>query len=476
MKIYKITQMKYLLQMPLIAFMCALLFLGCDESSNQLGSNIQPTNQYIGFQMDSLSVKARTVSLDDSIYALSTSALLGEYRDDVFGSIFADYLTEFYFDPNQSFYGEEYGITIDSVGLLLAVSSFIGDKYAPMGISVYGITSPLEDNLYTNIDPDKYCDRSQLLSQSLLNIEDYSSSSIITLLFDKSFGQRFYDLYKSGEFSVDSREEMQQRFRNFLPGFYVTSTLGSAGLMNVSSTVINIKYSYTEPLGNYNNTQDTVKSALYMISGTSEVIQLRRVKNTLPVDSDIFDENSGCGYIKTPAGLTVELELPIVEMAEKMAEKGIDIDATSLFLNYGKLVLTGYTEKEPGGNGEAARFSSLTSSACSFHLLLIDRDSIGNFFSSHNQTDGIYESYSVSSNDATYNTYTFSNLSTLLGYYLRKYKDGEITQNPKFLLMPVLATYSNSSFTGFYNLFYPTTSIIRTDASNLELKYAYSKY
>jgi hypothetical protein len=426
-----------------------LLFIACNDDLNTLGGSIQPPSDTISVATDTVLLQARTTKLD-SIYARTTYGVLGKYEDDVFGTIKSDYLCQMYYPDDVVFKGKFK--QIDSTQFVIDYVTFFGDSLAPMGLSVYQVTSPLEGNYYTNIDPAKYCDMSKVLASEAFTIHGSKRSGTARRVIadlGTDFGQSFYDAWANGTF------KNKDSFNQFFPGMYVTTNFGSGSLIKVAYTSIDIYYSYVYTKDGAE--RDT--TGWFSISATPEVIQMNHLANSNP--DELFAEGSGATYLKTPGGVCTEIDIPIAQIAANMEQKRMSN------INSVQLALKGYTEKEPDEEGGLVRPS--------YHLL-IDKDSIQSFFTKRNNvTDGVTSS--LIARTTASNTYNFSNIASIITHYKKEGKD-KVT----FSLLPVevnMVTSSSSStstITGIYHYMMPSTAILRNDPENMRLELVYSKF
>ncbi|MFV0470285.1 MAG: DUF4270 domain-containing protein [Dysgonomonas sp.] len=453
-----------------LAVAFAIAFTSCDDDLNSIGQGMQPPSDTIGIQVDSVYLTARTISLQDSVYSTTIYGLLGKYEDDVFGSVKADYMCQFFCPDSTKFHDSFF--QLDSARFVIDFTTYSGDTITPMGLKVYELNKPLTGNYYTNVDPTKFYNTNAApiarTAFSIAGVPYYSGSTTQKVLkadLGMAFAQRFYDAYKSSNNPFTNAS----KFNEFFKGVYVTTDLGSGALIQVLYSSIDIYYLYTDSMGNYNNTADTVRTGVFTLSVTPEVYQLNKIQNTIP--SGLLASGTGASYIKSPAGVCTELTLPIQEIMNKMKDANGVVDTTKI-VNLASLTLTGYTEKENIGSKTPPRVPN---------LLLLDRDSIKSFFEGKKLTDGkTSATTSISSN----NTFVFSNLNSIVSYYVKKYYAEGITTDPKFVLLPVdivtsTSTSSSTSYTtitGIYNYMKPATSILRIDPDNLKMKISFYKF
>ncbi|MEN9918307.1 MAG: hypothetical protein RL662_743 [Bacteroidota bacterium] len=438
-----------------------LILVSCDDNFNTLGGSIQPSPDGIATATDTVTVDARTISMFDSVYARTTKALLGNYNDELFGSIKSDYLCQLYFPKESKF--KDNLLSIDSVQFALDFQTYLGDSLSPMGLSVYKVTSDLPEYFYTNIDPTKYADMSQVLANQTFSISgskitSSSSQRTVTADLGVDFGTKIYDGWKNG--TIKDPES----FNKFFPGMYVTTNFGSGTLVNVKYTSIDIYYKYNHIKGNHDNTQDTIRSAFFSLTATPEVLQLSHLKNTNP--NQLFEEGTGATYLKTPAGVFTEVVFPISEITKNMDKQSMTT------VNSTRFAVKGYTEKE----SNAVVYGMLGRPT---RLLLIDKDSVQSFFTKR-QLPNNKTSFLSESRHAATNSYSFGNIAPLI----TEYKNRKVDKST-FLLIPVEREVVQQSTqtgqtvevtVGIYNYMMPSVGILRSDPANMKLELVYSKF
>ena len=65
--------------LSLIITILMVVFISCDDDLNKIGNSILPEGDDIFVYVDTVAITARTVSLEDSVYAKSQMGLLGNY-------------------------------------------------------------------------------------------------------------------------------------------------------------------------------------------------------------------------------------------------------------------------------------------------------------------------------------------------------------------------------------------------------------
>lgn len=427
----------------------SVIFASCSDDLNTIGDNIRPDEDDIIVGIDTVTLTARTVSMEDSVYARTSYPLLGEYSDPVFGKVKTDYMSELFCPANTKF--KDNVISIDSVLVRLACYGFTGDSISPMGLSIYEVNKPLVANFFTNVDPKKYVDMSKPLGQNVFSLDASPRINgmrwIITDL-DMSVGQRFYNEWKTKPSTFSSPD----KFLEFFKGIYITTTFGSTRIMNMAHTFLEIHYTYRVNV-------DSTSVDYLRFPVTQEVIQLNRVQNTIP--DNLFTNSDTRSYLKTPAGVYTEITIPLKEIIEKTKVGEI--------INSASFKIKGFSEEE-----EKSTFKRPTD------LLFINKDSLPNFFLKNNKNNS-RTSFIVTRNQSN-NTYDFGNIGYAINYYADYYRNAQTIPDLKYLAIPVDVRRVKNTSTGsldidaVYNLMNPTSAIFRTDEKNMKMGLLFSTY
>jgi hypothetical protein len=303
----------------LILFCLALglIYIGCEDSINNIGIGIQPDTDKISIYDTTVIVEARTVKVD-SVYAKTANGFLGEYYDPSYGTIKSGYACQYY--PSIGFYAVDSIVDnkVDSVVLNVYYASYEGDSLAPMELTVYKVVEELDKHYYTNVDPASFCDmnhpmakqaytaRNLNVSDSALLANNYMRS--ISVPLPNKLGEDYLRMVKNGEL------KNVKDFLNFFPGTYITTTFGTGSMLNVEYTEIYVYCTRYATVRNYENTADSIalKPDVAAFTVTKEVVQFNNFKNT----NDVFllEDNPEKTYLKSPAGVFTELTIPIREI------------------------------------------------------------------------------------------------------------------------------------------------------------------
>lgn len=451
-------KIKTLLSLAIAFF--AVVFVACDDDLGQLGESIQPKDDDINAKGDTISLKAATYSFEDSVYTRTVNGLLGEYIDPVFGKVKSDYMTELFCPDSMGFKNpNNKKITIDSVLLKTEFIDFTGDSVAPMGLSVYEVTEPLKAFFFTSVDPAKYTSNmSKLLGQNIFSIQDLPDTVIsgyhlrtISTQLNLSLGERFYKEWVDSKGTFKDSDTMSKFFK----GIYVTTTFGSGTIISTEQTAFSIYYTYQ--IRNVANTADSAAVGIFSLPVTPEVIQMNRVKNSLP--SGMLGQSDVQTYLKTPAGVYTELTIPLKDIMNSVGKDRV--------LNAANFKIKGFTEQEEK--------SGLIRPS---YVLVINKDSLTNYFYDQRYSASSKTAFVVSRN-TTSNTYDLGNLAYVINYYTDYYKNQAELPDLKYLIIPVNVTASTTTsgaITDVFNMMYPTSAILRTDPDNMKMTVISSKY
>lgn len=376
----------------------------CNDVLTQVGSSIQPDDDVPTAYADTFFMKGKTV-LMDSVYARTTYGSIGEIYDPLYGNLKSDFMAQFYCPDDFRFRHTPANGKIDSVEFKIMYNSWIGDSLTPMRVQLYEVTSPLENDFYTDIDPGKYCNLQKKLGSQTYTAHDMSVSDSIrqlssytptvTIRMPKELGERFYNATINDPGVYTS----QQTFNQFFPGVYVTNTYGTGNIINVENAGMYIYYKYIVK-GSAN--QDSLVQAAEFFNTTSEVIQLNRFKNTDM--SHLLVPSDSISYLKSPAGVYTELTLPTKDLTEKLSTRIISNISLTL-------------RALPQENWQYAFDAPST-------LLVLPKDSVNSFFL-NNSTENNVTSYLGTYSSST-RTYSFGNIANLLKAHLETNPDNDI--------------------------------------------------
>ncbi|MFA7139672.1 MAG: DUF4270 domain-containing protein [Proteiniphilum sp.] len=448
----------------------SLLTLSCNDTLDQVGFTIQPGMDSLTVGIDTMHLQARTVQLD-SLFAKTKYPVLGEYVDPVFGSVKSEYMGEFYLPESTGF---KPGSTIDSVRVVVSYSSMMGDSLAPMELSVYELNRSLKGTRnYTHINPENFADMTTLLGKAVFTgknktyrTETYTSGYTtqtykvydIRVKLPLTLGERFLTEYnKPGHGQMTDAD----RFREFFPGLYFTTSFGNSTILNVSFTTLYVHYHYTHEKGSSTG-QDTIRTDAMRLYVTPEVTQINTIRSS---NQSLLEENDTHTYVKSPAGVVTEIIFPFTEIHKELKSKALNRANFSLYAM------------------PDAMENPMVKIAPPDYLLLINRDSLEGFFEGRKLRDNVTSFLSNKFDPTTY-SYDFNNISMLINYYNRKM--GDTPYDPVYYLIPVDATYTtvqqsyyssgSQVLTDLHNQMWPSAAMLDKRKGNLKIELIFSNY
>lgn len=450
-------------KMLLTGIVASMMFTisSCDEDTASIGKTLTSNVDLFTIVSDTFDVKTNSLVVD-AVLSNSTYSYLGRIKDpETSAYITSDYMTQFAILENakDSFFyaqdeitniGEDGKVYADSCYISMLISSFTGDSLSTMKMTVYELDKPIEDNkkYYTDFDPEAegYIRKDGLKLSTLYSITDMTDNDsvrktiterTIDIKLDMPYTDKNGRKYNNyGTYLLQTYFEHPEYFKNsntftknVCPGFYFKTTDGLGMMAEIETTRISIFYNILNTDTDNNDLEYHIYSLIY---GTQEVLQTTHIVNDKEVIKDLADEK-GWTYLKTPAGIYTEVELPIDDIKLNHENDTITSAKISFQKMNDKTELAGKLLKDPTT------------------LLMVEKDSLKNFFENRDVADDV-TTYLATLN-TSFNSYTFNNISTLINYLYKKKQDGGAnftTEHPnwnKVVLVPVQATYASTATT-----------------------------
>ena len=451
----------------------ALTFFGCDDNTGSLGLGMFPeSDRNLNGRDTIFHVNTHSI-LSGPVYAKTNIGYVGKFSDrnskPYFGFYECSFLAQLHcpegitfptpYDPVTNPKGIMAGDTIHTAELVLYYKSYFGDSLTASRISIYQLNDKLENqketNYYTDINPNEFYDSSQLLARKAYTAVDLSLSDSVRN--EENFNPNVYftspQLKKIGEDILKANREHPEYFanpgefiKNVFKGIYAKSDYGDGTILYVDQINLNVVFRchWTDSLGNIvhkTNGQDSLYYTTRTFATTREVIQINQIENDEEELQKRVDEKDHT-YLKTPAGIFTEAELPFNDIAEKLSKD--TINAVKLtFTNYNQEIKDVFSMKAPS------------------HILLLRKQDMHTFFEENKLADNI-TSYIATQNAFGVNQYVFPNLTRLVNTCLNekaeaKKKAGdnwtadeekkweEENEWNKVVIIPVSIQYDNSS-------------------------------
>ncbi len=445
-------------KMLLTGIVASVMFTisSCDEDTASIGKTLTSNVDLFTIVSDTFDVSSKSLVVD-AVLSNSTYGYLGRIKDpETSAYITSDYMTQFATLENaidSIFYPKENVISMkdgkevaDSCYISIMLKGFTGDSLASMKMTISELDRPIDDTkkYYTNFDPEAegyirtdglkynvmYSVTDMMDSDSVRNAEKGSYS--INIKLDKPYkakNGKEYDNY--GTYLLQTYYEHPEYFKNpseftknVCPGFYFKTTDGLGMMAEIETSRLSVFYRIMNEDKEYN-----VYSLFY---STQEVLQTSHIVNDVDRIKELAEEKEWT-YLKTPAGIYTEVELPVDDI--KLNHENDTITSAKIVFHKlnDKMELSEKLLKDPTT------------------LLMVEKDSLKNFFEDREVANNITSFLATLS--TTYNSYTFNNISSLINYlYMKKTEGGAnfTKEHPnwnKVVLVPVQTTAGSTATT-----------------------------
>lgn len=445
-------------KMLLTGIVASVMFTisSCDEDTASIGKTLTSNVDLFTIVSDTFDVSSKSLVVD-AVLSNSTYGYLGRIKDpETSAYITSDYMTQFatlenaidsIFYPKENVMSMKDGKEVaDSCYISIMLKGFTGDSLASMKMTISELDRPIDDTkkYYTNFDPEAegyirtdglkynvmYSVTDMMDSDSVRNAEKGSYS--INIKLDKPYkakNGKEYDNY--GTYLLQTYYEHPEYFKNpseftknVCPGFYFKTTDGLGMMAEIETSRLSVFYRIMNEDKEYN-----VYSLFY---STQEVLQTSHIVNDVDRIKELAEEKEWT-YLKTPAGIYTEVELPVDDI--KLNHENDTITSAKIVFHKlnDKMELSEKLLKDPTT------------------LLMVEKDSLKNFFEDREVANNITSFLATLS--TTYNSYTFNNISSLINYlYMKKTEGGAnyTKEHPnwnKVVLVPVQTTAGSTATT-----------------------------
>lgn len=439
-----------------------LPLVACDNTTDSIGTSMIPNTDKLEVQSKSFEVYTKSVAMD-SVYAKTKVGYVGQYDDPIFGKFHGNFLTELNCVDGLTF---PWDIMTDkkayATEIYLYYNKFFGDSLNTSQIKIYELNKRLTTNYYTNTNPESFYDKSDLIATQSYTASDQSLSDdakettgyvpYIYVKLDNSIGQRIMDMVNpDSELNKSTGhpayyKDAEDFMDNVFKGIYVESTMSDGTVLYIDDIFMNVAfetYAYDEDGEKLQNTEGN-DSTIYLkrtFASTQEVLQANQITNSDKINNLVTDNS--CSYIKSPAGIMTEVDLPLDEIIES---------TTGNTINSASIKFQSYIDNDDSEYAMPAPT----------YLLLVRAKDYKSFFEDNelpDSTTSFYTSLTTSGDDA--NNYVFSNISNLIKYCIEEKEDAreeaggwtdaeekaweEENQWNKMYLVPVNLTYGGTN-------------------------------
>jgi hypothetical protein len=410
--------------------LCAMAIISCDEDTGTLGDSLTSEGNKLIVTAKNYNVLTSSMQVD-SVYSRERQCYVGKVLDPETGTyVKSEFTTQF----NMMEYAaeelpkKESILDIDENGEIRADSSFFmiyfdvqssyGDTLTPMKLRVSELDKPITgiNARYTNFNPrtQGYLRADGLSFDKMFTIRDLNRTDSIRYLVDTNL-HRTSDTKDSGWYDYmriwlndpytdkngkkypnygtyilrtfyDHPEYFKNSFafiNNVCPGFHFETVDGTGVMAKIKEISLYVFF-------NFNN--NGRKSTNYlMTTSTEEVVQTTTVSYDKYAIKNLVDDNS-CTYIKSPAAIFTEVELPVDEICTTHPSDSI----LSAKVSFNRINNTTDTPE-----------MALTTPS---NLLLIEKDSLNSFF----LNNSVYNNSYAYNGTLSKNAYSYSNISNLV--------------------------------------------------------------
>lgn len=443
-----------------MAAIALMAFVACDETTDTLGNSLTADADKFVITTDTFNVKTESIIID-SVLTSGSNIFLGKVRDpethtDVTGHFATNMYANRVFDDTKMILDTDSITSKDSNGNVKAVLSYLtvffesidGDSLTPMQITVHELLQPLNESAkyYSNYNPEKEniirndgyeivkkfnftpldLNLSDSLRNEIVSGNDYAYINVpLTSEYRDKEGNTYnnYGTYLLRQ-AIEHPEYTNNIYdfsHNVCPGFYIKTTNGLGAMMKIRSIQVQSVYEGISE-------GDTVNIAYY-VSSTDDVAHIVNIENDRNSINSLAQDNS-CTYLKTPAGIFTEVTLPVDEI--KFGHENDTISSA-------KVVFRHYnTQSDNALNAPT-------------EVLIMPKDSLYSFFENKSITD--YKTSFLATYSSSTNSYTFNNISNMIGAMYDAKKSGKATADwNKAVLVPVSINYtSTTSMSSYYN-------------------------
>ena len=391
----------------------ACLLAGCTENTDTLG--IYPQHDAISTTESIFGVLSGSIA-NNNVPANSSACYLGKViHPETDKAITATFATQFHTFENYTFPDEAHIIKdgdhlCESVEIRLFIKNVFGDKNNPMKIEVWPLSQEkgklIEESqkLYTNTDLWQFVDQtSGPLATKVITATDYIMSDAERASSNYQPNVRIVLNREIGDNIIRKFHEQPSYFRdsysfirNICAGYLFRTIGGTGTMLNLEVCTMNLNFSYK-----VDAFPDSTINALCRFAATPEVIQSTHFESsdlTTLVDKMNADD-SDTTLLKTPAGICTELVLPINDIF-----RGHENDSIAR----ATMTLTRINNQDEDAKNDDYALGIPQ------NLLLVRKQHLTQFFENHQVSDNL-QSYTTPFL-ATYNSYSFDNLSRLITY------------------------------------------------------------
>lgn len=448
----------------------AITFSACDDDTLNMGQSLTSESDKIVILSASYPVTTRTI-VSDNILSRNNDCYFGRIKDPETGAyVTSEFMTQlniletFYLnDENNIVSKSDNMAAADSCTLDLYISNLTSsaDTLAAMKMKMVEMSVPTEESkdYYSDFDPaaegllrEGGLEVTKMFTYSDLTVKDSLRGSsgyyhCIHIPLNKPYTDKAGKTYNNyGTYLMQQYYRHPEYFKNaytfihnVCPGFYFQITDGTGFYAKIPEIGMHVYYRINH---------DSVYTRNVTLAGTDEVMRTTKISNDAEKLQQLANDPT-CTYIKSPAGLFTEVELPV----DKIMTTHENDSLTGATIQFQRL----NNSKQDVKNLEVPEI-----------LMMIAKDSLDTFFATSHLPDNKTSflcSYTANTSGGFTNTnlhskniYEFQNISDMVVNMAENKRKG-IASDPswsekhpnwnKVLLVPVKLKTQNAS--SYYN-------------------------
>ncbi|WP_181842322.1 DUF4270 family protein [Emticicia sp. BO119] len=317
-------------------------FFSCEDPINIAVDAPSNGGQFSTTFTDTLTVTRATVMLDSIVTSEQTGAVVGHYKDPVFGDVSATIFTEITL-PYDGSSGTYYPFAVSSTDSLTAVydSMYVyvvhngfsyGDSTKPVTLNIHRLTENFVKNKkYLNDEVLAY--NPTPLASQVLTYKDFKRATVSTT--DSLIKFKMPDALGQELFAIANKDESRDidKFTAAVKGFAFTVNQNAETAYGISLTV-----GTSYPVVFYHAPGDTVAKGLPLsflggrfsqIKGNRQGTTLQDLKQLTSIPSSATGNKT---YMQTGVGITTKMTFPTLENLLKTGSSNVAINKAELIL------------------------------------------------------------------------------------------------------------------------------------------------
>lgn len=449
--------------LAVVTLILCIAITSCDDTTDSIGMSLTDNGDLLDVRDTTFGVFSRSIEAD-SVLSRNITGYLGKIRDPETGNyITGNFMAQFHTLENYQFPEmdslvvvegtdtiklkdiadedvKKNNIIADSCHIRLFYTSYYGDSLATMNLTAYEMSKAMEEGVkyYSNFDPKAEnllrtddgavkINKTYTLTDLTISSDERADASVYTPNIKLNLSGEYTDKdgVKYNNFGTylmrkyyedpDNYKNSYNFIHNLCPGFYFEMNDGLGSMAYVTVSQLNVYFKYAS---------DSTYVGTASFSGTEEVLQTTTISNDDDVIKSLVEDES-LTYLKTPAGIFTELELPVEQIVN-----GHENDT----INSAKVVLTRIN------NNNYSKYALSVPST----LLMIPKDRMYSFFEDEDIVDS--KTSFLASFDSSSNSYTFNNISGMITYMAGLKNDGLANGEDwnKVVIIPVSTTTNTS--------------------------------